>query len=354
MKKTASLCLMLLSVMLLTAQEITFKNDIHQFGKVREEGSVVGSFVLTNTGKAPLIIRRVAVTCGCTTTSYPKVPIAPGDSARIDVSYNTEGRPGNFNKNVTVYSNALSQPVYTLTIRGTVEGRQNTPGSVYPKEIGPLRLRRNHLFLGEVTLGSLKTETISVFNQNEDQPIKISFKSVPKHIRVSCSNTLIPAGETAIITVNYMADEIRDYGRREDFFYITVEGTQTFNGKINISCHLKEDFSKRKNAAKNPVAEYSESILNLGQVKKGQLAEAEVLLTNKGNETLYIRKIEVPASQLQVKAEKGSVAAGKSVRLKVALDTSKLRADIKYYIDVITNDPVNTIHRITVNATIIE
>lgn len=355
MKKSClSFWLILLSVMTLAAQEISFEKSVHDFGNVREGGKVTAPFVLKNTGDAPLIIRRVSVTCGCTTPSYPKTPIAPGDTAVIDVAYSTDGRPGNFNKNVTVYSNALSQPAYTLTIRGSVEGRQNTPGSVYPKEIGPLRLRSNQLFLGEVILGSLRTETISVFNQNEDLPIRISFHSVPKHIRVSASNTLLPAGETAIITVNYVASDIKDYGRREDFFYVTVEGSQKFSGKIRVNAFLKEDFSKKKNSTKKPLASYSGTVVNLGRIKKGRVAEAELVLSNKGNETLHIRKIDCPASQLMVKPDKNSVSAGKSTRLKISLDSSKLRADVKYYIDVITNDPVNTIHRITVNATIVE
>lgn len=344
----------LLSVSLAMAQEISFKESVHQFGKVREEGKVHAQFVLTNTGDAPLIIRRVSVTCGCTTPTYPKTPIAPGDTAVIDVAYNTEGRPGNFNKNITVYSNAISQPTYTLTVRGTVEGRNNTAASLYPKEIGPLRLRSNQLFLGEVVLGSLRTETIPVFNQNEEMPIKISFQSVPKHVRVSVSNSVLEAGETAIITVNYVSSDIKDYGRREDFFYVTAEGSQKFSGKIRISCHLKEDFSKKKNAAKKPVATYSQSTVDFGDLKKGTQAELRIKLTNTGNESLAIRKIDSPAAQLRVKASKEVVAAGKSVDLTFTLDTSKLKSFIKYYVDVITNDPMHPLERITVSATIVE
>lgn len=354
MKKLWSSALMLLFCSLLMAQEISFKSDVYNYGNVREEGKVYGDFVLTNTGAAPLIIRRVTASCGCTTPEYPKVPIAPGDSAIIKVAYNTEGRPGNFNKTITVYSNAIAQPTYTLTIRGTVEGRNNTAASLYPKEIGPLRLRSNQLFLGEVTLGSLRTETIPVFNQNEDLPVKISFQSVPKHIRVSVSNSVLEADETAIITVNYVASDIKDYGRREDFFYVTVEGSQKFSGKIRINAYLKEDFSKKKNASKKAVATYTASSVDFGELKKGNQAELSVKLTNTGTETLYIRKIDCPAAQLQVKASKETVPVGKSADLTFRLDATKLRSSVKYYVDVITNDPVHPLHRITVSATIVE
>ncbi len=356
MKGRICLLVLLLVSCCLSAQEIEFKQDVYNFGKLREEGKAVAPFVLKNTGDAPLIIRRVTVSCGCTTYDYPQTPIAPGDTAVIKLAYNTEGRPGNFNKNVTVYSNALSKPAYTLTIRGTVEGRDNTATSLYPKEIGPIRLRTNHLFLGEVTLGSLRTETIAIYNQNEEASVKISFQSVPKHLRVSVSNSLLEAGETAIITVNYMAGEIKDYGSREDFFFLTAESETGYksSGKISVSCHLKEDFSKMKHASKKPEASYSFSVIDLGEVEQGQVAEAEVVLTNTGSDDLHIRKISSPSTALQLQSPRQVIRPGKSVNLKVTLDTSKLKFFVKYYLDIITNDPVHPLYRITVSATVKE
>lgn len=101
------------------AAAATFKTSQHDFGTVKEDGKINCVFEFTNTGKSPLIINRVAASCGCTTPSYTNEPVLPGKKGKIDVAYNTVARPGTFNKKITVYTNA-PDTVYVLTIKGTV------------------------------------------------------------------------------------------------------------------------------------------------------------------------------------------------------------------------------------------
>ena len=69
------------------------------------------SFVLTNTGTAPLLIAKVYSDCGCTTAEHPEAPVMPGDTARIVVTFNPAGRSaGYFTKLVRVRSNASANP----------------------------------------------------------------------------------------------------------------------------------------------------------------------------------------------------------------------------------------------------
>jgi hypothetical protein len=51
---------------------------------------------------------------------WPKQPILPGESNVIKVTYKNTDRPGNFNKYVTVFSNALINKEVKLHIKGTV------------------------------------------------------------------------------------------------------------------------------------------------------------------------------------------------------------------------------------------
>ncbi len=100
-----------------------FAKKIYDFGTIKEEiGAVTTQFDFTNTGSSPLIIQRVSASCGCTTPTYTKEPILPGKSGTIDVKYSTIARPGNFRKNVTVYTN-VPDSVYVLTITGRVTPR---------------------------------------------------------------------------------------------------------------------------------------------------------------------------------------------------------------------------------------
>lgn len=100
---------------------IKFKNKSHDFGTIKEaDGKVTCSFEFTNTGDAPLIIIAATAGCGCTRPSYESEPIAPGKTSEIRVTYNPKGRPGEFNKNVTVKTNAPAAKKVTLKISGTV------------------------------------------------------------------------------------------------------------------------------------------------------------------------------------------------------------------------------------------
>ena len=57
--------------------------------------------------------------CGCTTPSFSKDPIAPGKEGKVTVTYDPTGRIYPFVKTISVYSNGKKGPS-VLTIRGEV------------------------------------------------------------------------------------------------------------------------------------------------------------------------------------------------------------------------------------------
>ena len=110
------------------APEITFEKMTIDYGKIEKGADGNREFVFTNTGKEPLIISNCKGSCGCTVPSWPKQPIAPGESASIKVKYDTQ-RVGGINKTVSVTSNAKT-PKVTLRIRGTVKAPAKEPQTV--------------------------------------------------------------------------------------------------------------------------------------------------------------------------------------------------------------------------------
>jgi hypothetical protein len=107
----------------LSVENMSFTADNHAFGTVQEGPTADYEFQFKNTGKEPIVIQRVQASCGCTTPSYSKEPIAPGRTGTVKASYNTLGRPGEFTKTLTVVSNAGTK---VLTITGTVEKAPTT------------------------------------------------------------------------------------------------------------------------------------------------------------------------------------------------------------------------------------
>lgn len=103
---------------------ITFKQNSIDFGDIVQGKTVEHTFVLTNSGKQPLIISNVAATCGCTVPSWPKEPVAPGKSAEIKVSFNSTGKVGKQNSVVRIYSNA-SEPIEKVSLISNVLTKSN-------------------------------------------------------------------------------------------------------------------------------------------------------------------------------------------------------------------------------------
>lgn len=100
--------------------EMKFEKELHDFGTVIEGENATYEFVFTNTGKEPIIISNVAASCGCTTPSWTKEPVKPGQKGSIKAVYSSQNRPGPFNKQITVTSNAATS-TKVLTIKGNVE-----------------------------------------------------------------------------------------------------------------------------------------------------------------------------------------------------------------------------------------
>ncbi|SDC67277.1 Protein of unknown function [Algoriphagus faecimaris] len=98
---------------------ISFKEKSIDFGDLKQGDKVSHTFELTNTGTAPLVISNVAATCGCTVPSWPKEPVAPGASAKIEVSFNSAGKMGKQNSVVRIYSNA-SEPIEKVSLISNV------------------------------------------------------------------------------------------------------------------------------------------------------------------------------------------------------------------------------------------
>ena len=99
--------------------EIAIDKDVHDYGTIDKGADGSCYFTITNTGDAPLTITRAKGSCGCTVPDWPREPIAPGESAKMKVPYDTN-RPGRINKSVTITSNATNAPTKVVRIKGNV------------------------------------------------------------------------------------------------------------------------------------------------------------------------------------------------------------------------------------------
>ena len=98
---------------------IEFDYDSYDFGEIQQGKFIDIEYNLMNTGNAPLLIRSAKGSCGCTVPDWPKDPINAGNSAKIKVRFNSEGKKGYQNKKITLITNALPS-TRVLTIKGNI------------------------------------------------------------------------------------------------------------------------------------------------------------------------------------------------------------------------------------------
>lgn len=85
--------------------KIEFDKEVHDFGTINEGEKVETEFIVKNTGESELLIADAKGSCGCTVPEWPKQPIAPGASAPIKVTFDSNGKPGQQSKSVTLTTN---------------------------------------------------------------------------------------------------------------------------------------------------------------------------------------------------------------------------------------------------------
>ena len=96
-----------------------FDSTVHEFGKIDiRAGAVSHTFTVTNIGTEPLNIFTVTTTCSCTSSSWTRKSIAPGESGTIEATFTNDEGPYAFDKTLNVYLSGFDRPV-VLHLKGT-------------------------------------------------------------------------------------------------------------------------------------------------------------------------------------------------------------------------------------------
>ncbi|GEP90220.1 Protein of unknown function [Chitinophaga terrae (ex Kim and Jung 2007)] len=87
------------------ASALTFEEKVHNFGDITEGEKVEYSFKFTNTGNSPVVIEDAISSCGCTVPEWPKSPIKPGESGFMKVIFDSHGKSGYTEKEISIKTN---------------------------------------------------------------------------------------------------------------------------------------------------------------------------------------------------------------------------------------------------------
>ena len=327
---------------LASGPEATFLETTHDFGAFDEnDGIVKCTFTYVNTGDEPLSIVASRATCGCTSSSYTKTPVEPGDTGYVEVTYNPTGRPGRFGKKVYVDFNT-DTPRKTLVIKGVVIGSSNTLRGRYPIDAGPLKLRSDNVLLGEVTRGKSKSAFFEVYNATADT-ITPEWTYVPRGVKISALQPDIAPGEQTVYTL-YFVPEGNMYGIYTDSLMLSAApGLDPV--KVNVIAIVDEDFSRmspdqRRNA---PVIEVDSPTLDFGELDpNGGPVTRNFTFRNVGKSTMEVRRVYTTDPGITVTTTSSKVKKGHDAVVTVTVDPLAIPSEIlNGRISIIVNDPRN-------------
>ena len=182
-----------------------FEKDLHDFGNVPEGTMATHEFRFKNTGNQPIIISNVQASCGCTTPDWTKTPVMPGKTGIIKAMYSSAGRPGVFNKTVTVTSNA-AEPSKVLSIKGTVLTKDEIKPTLTPAQLAKsphMVLDRTTHDFGKMEAGQQPTTRFTVRNTGKTELVLGTLTSSCYCVGYKTPPAPIAPGQSAVIELVY-------------------------------------------------------------------------------------------------------------------------------------------------------
>jgi len=342
-----SLTLSLMAVSAINAQEknalISFKKTTNDFGTIKVDGgSVTCNFEFVNTGSIPLIVKRVATSCDCATSDWPKEPVVPGATGAIKVVFNPKNRPGAIDKTITVYSNALTSTV-VLQLKGNVSEPPKTLEEIYSRIVGDFRFKTNHLSFNQVLVDEVKTDTLE-FVCVAKEPVTIGYSTNGiSHMTIKFAPAVLKPNEKGLMIVSFDAKKRNDWGFVIDRINLTQNDKAIIGGLITISANIVENFSsltqeQRDNA---PRIEFAKISYDFGTVDEGQIVDYDFAFTNSGKTDLVIRKIKPSCGCTTVEPADKIIKPGKSSAFKASFNSKGFSGRNTKSITVISNDPTS-------------
>ena len=359
MKKILSVLTLALCATALMAQQpvITFAHTEYDFGKINEaEGRVSTVFEFKNEGMAPLVLSNVRASCGCTTPNWTREPIEPGQTGRITVTYNPNGRPGHFQKTITITSNA-TEPTTKVYIKGEVIPKPAKPIDEYTVKMGDLSLKAKSVNFGTVKKGQYVSHEIEYANRTDHViTVELFTRDEDKFLVSQVTLGAVKPNETGKIVLGFNSEACKLYGPIDFSALVVVDGKKinTDEYTLNFKAEVEEDFSQLSDAEKQqaPIL-MVENIVDLGLVAPGKKKSKTILVQNNGVNPLLIHRVYNTNECLKTSAAKTSIKSGKKSEIHIELTAIEKgepmpAASYEREITVITNDPIQPKKRVLV------
>jgi hypothetical protein len=354
------LVLLVVSVFTFAQQvkSIAFKEEVFDFGTITQQGGPVShEFAFTNNAGRPVKILTVQASCGCTTPGWTKEAVAPAKSGFITASFNPAGRPGHFDKTLTVTTDLEASPVI-LRIKGEVEagGKEvnGKPaiGPEYQVSNGSWKLRTGILNMDKVFIRDEFTLRDFPFVNSGSKPVTITGKPVgPAYIKAEVIPASVAPGEKGVIRLGYNGKILNQYGFHSDKVEFTTDDEESPVKSFDVWATLEDYFPQQsaEELARAPRMAINPT-LDFGRIKPNAESVREIQFSNTGKKELTIKAVQGNCNCLSAGATKSTLKPGESGSIRIKFNPEDRSGSHTKMVTIYSNDPQGPVQRVTLSA----
>ncbi len=281
-------------------------NPIYNFGTALSGQPLRHVFEIRNAGDAPLQIKSVTTSCGCTAAKPSRSVLAPGEGSRIDAQVDTRFEQGHSLSVVTVTTNDPQKPTLALKLEGVIKPQV----TAQPADLDFGKVRHGVAANREVTISDLISGARFMIK---------SVDNTSPYIRVSESprtdghpGALLHVALSGAMPPGPIRDTIRIETNRAPL-RVAVLGVVT--GDLTV----------------DPVQ------VSFGVLPHHQGAIRILRLTNQSNRAIDVLGVE--STNHSVTAEVAPVTLGREYKVTVALRPNSPDGQVRGTLTIRTNDP---------------
>lgn len=348
------LFVLLLPVRTAVAQ-LVFDASEHDFGTIEELGGAVRCrFRAVNRGTAPVVLRDVTTTCGCTVPAFSKKPVRSGEETVVEVTYDPAGRPGVFDRKLHVRG-AGGEQLAVLTIRGTVRPRPRSTEELYPlAACDGVRLSSSLVTFPYIYVGHPMPASLAVVNTSDlPRTLELRPRRASGLLAFDCPRRL-EAGERSTIDLRYEIDPAAPrYGSIRDALELWIDGRRC--DEVLLVAHgVAVDRPTAARKANPPKAVPESPVVRFGTVSRdGAVVRLPFTLRNAGGSDLWLRAAECDAPFATTLRPETRIAPGECLTGEVSFDPAQADYGLATTrLLLVTNDPEQPMRRIRLTAVV--
>jgi hypothetical protein len=329
-----------------------FNEKVHDFGEIEESTQPsTYTFSFVNQSTDSLRINSVKASCGCTTPSWTRAYVAPGDTGYLTAAYRTYNRPGSFNKSLRISWSTGQQQV--LYIKGSVNPREKTPKETYPVAVGNLRTKFQAFNIGKFTTEKEITKAFVLYNDSKDTiTLQPELHQLPEFLTLSSRFNAIPPQTRLRMSFSIDPSKMDRFGFLQSGIQLATTDAEVPMKSYLLFTTVEEYFPPMtdEELANAPKLTFDVNAIDFGTVSGTTEIEKIITLTNSGKSKLNIRQIDTNCDCVVTGLKKENIAPGKSTNLKIKFVAEERKGRQYKTITVFSNDPSNPTQTLSVKA----